>query len=365
MLHEVHSETKHFTEKYRLPAWRKIAKFIILKKGMNYGNRKLSLCLKSNTLSNEKTILLIPVYNDWEPLKILASKLTPLLQHGSTQYELLIVDDGSLVKSAILAFPNLPLQILKLHRNVGHQKAIALGLAYIHHHIPCNKVLIMDSDGEDRPEDASALLAVSAQNPGKIIFAHRSSRTESFIFRLFYSFYKFLFHFLTGKKIAYGNFMLLPGEVLNTLVYHNEIWNHLSAAIIKAGFPFVSIQTSRGKRYAGISNMSFTGLLLHGFGAISVFIEQMASRLLLISVTLITISFIGICIILGIRWFTDLAIPGWASTIMSSMLIVLLQSILLSLFTLFLFLSSQSNRKFIPALHYNDYTAGTEKPNHG
>lgn len=332
---------------------------------MNYDNRKLSLSLKSNTLSKEKTILLIPVYNDWESLKILVANLAPLLKNSSTEYELLIADDGSLVKAEVATLPDIPLQILKLHRNVGHQKAIAIGLAYIHHHMPSNSVLIMDGDGEDRPEDALALLSASAQHPGKIVFAHRSSRTEPFLFRLFYSFYKFLFRFLTGKKIAYGNFMLLPGAVLNTLVYHNEIWNHLSAAIIKGGFPFVSIQTTRGKRYAGNSNMSFTGLLLHGFGAISVFIEQMASRLLLISVTLITISFIAICIILGIRWFTDLAIPGWASTIMSSMLIVLLQSILLSLFTLFLFLSSQSNRKFIPALHYNDYTAGTEKPNHG
>jgi len=332
---------------------------------MNYDNRKLSLSLKSNTLFQEKTILLIPVYNDWESLKILIANLAPLLKTSSTQYELLIADDGSLVKSSIPTISNTPIQILKLHRNVGHQKAIAIGLAYIHHHMPCNNILIMDGDGEDRPEDAAALLTASIQHPDKIIFAHRSSRTEPFLFRVFYSFYKFLFRFLTGKKIAYGNFMLLPAVVLNTLVYHNEIWNHLSAAIIKAGFPFLSIQTTRGKRYTGSSNMSFTDLLLHGFGAISVFIEQMASRLLLISVTLMTISFVAICIILGIRWFTDLAIPGWASTIMLSMLIVLLQSILLSLFTLFLFLSSQSNRKFIPALHYNDYTSGTEKPNHG
>ena len=260
---------------------------------------------------------------------------------------------------------NVPIQVLKLHRNVGHQKAIAIGLAYIHHYMQCNNVLIMDGDGEDKPEDASELLTASVQNPGKIILAHRGSRTEPFLFRVFYTFYKFLFRFLTGKKIAYGNFMLIPASVLNILVYHNEIWNHLSAAIIKAGFPFLSIQTARGKRYTGNSNMSFTDLLLHGFGAISVFIEQMASRLLLVSVTLMTISFVAICIIVGIRWFTDLAIPGWASTIMLSMLVVLLQSILLSLFTLFLFLSSQSNRKFIPALHYNDYTAGTEKPNHG
>jgi glycosyltransferase involved in cell wall biosynthesis len=332
---------------------------------MNYDNRKLSLSLKSNTLSQEKTILLIPVYNDWESLKILITNLAPLLKTSSTQYELVIADDGSLVKGGVFALPNLPIQILKLHRNLGHQKAIAIGLAYIHHHMPCDNVIILDGDGEDRPEDASALLAASAQHPRRIIFAHRSLRVEPYLFRLFYFFYKILFRLLTGKKIAYGNFMVLPKSFLDTLVYHNEIWNHLSAAVIKGGFPFTSIQTTRGKRYAGKSNMSFTDLLLHGFGAISVFIEQMASRLLIFSVAFMFISIVAICIILGIRWFTDMAIPGWASTVVLSMLVVLLQSILISLFTLFLFLSSQTNRKLIPALHYTDYYTGTEeKPVH-
>jgi polyisoprenyl-phosphate glycosyltransferase len=259
---------------------------------------------------------------------------------------------------------NIPIHILRMHRNIGHQKAITIGLAYIHHHYDFSRVLIMDCDGEDRPADAVQLLNTSLQNPDKIILAHRSSRAEDFLFRIFYSFYKILFRILTGKSIAYGNFMVIPKPTLDTLVYHNEIWNHLSAAIIKGEFPFTAVHTFRGKRYAGKSKMKFNDLLLHGFGAISVFTEQMASRLLMISSVLISISFLGILTILGIRWFTELAIPGWASTILSSMLVVLLQSILLSLFTLFLFLSSQSNRKFIPALHYEDYAGISEKPTH-
>jgi polyisoprenyl-phosphate glycosyltransferase len=100
--------------------------------------------------------------------------------------------------------------------------------------------------------------------------------------------------------------------------------------------------------------------VLHGLGAISVFLEKVAARLLILSFILIVVSIIGIVIVLGIKWFTNLAIPGWASTILSAMLIVLLQGFLLSLFTIFLFLSSQSQRKFIPAHHYKDYTGSIE-----
>ena len=106
--------------------------------------------------------------------------------------------------------------------------------------------------------------------------------------------------------------------------------------------------------------MSFNLLLMHGLGAIAVFIEIIASRLLIFSLLLIGISLIIILTILGIKIFTDKAIPGWASTVTSAMLIILLQSFLLSLFTIFLYLSSQSQRKFIPAKHYKDYTGDVE-----
>ena len=106
--------------------------------------------------------------------------------------------------------------------------------------------------------------------------------------------------------------------------------------------------------------MSFTSLLIHGLGAIAVFIEIIASRLLIFSLLLIGISLIVILGLLGIKTFTDRAIPGWTSTVISAMLIILLQSFLLSLFTIFLYLSSQSQRKFIPAKHYKDYAGAVE-----
>jgi len=99
---------------------------------------------------------------------------------------------------------------------------------------------------------------------------------------------------------------------------------------------------------------------MHGLGAIAVFIEVIASRLLIFSLLLIGISLLAILALLGIRTFTDMAIPGWTSTVASAMLIILLQSFLLSLFTIFLYLSSQSQRKFIPAHHYRDYTGTIE-----
>jgi glycosyltransferase involved in cell wall biosynthesis len=309
----------------------------------------------------EQIIILIPVLDDEESLnRLLAELAVSCKEFPVSKFSVLVVDDGSAANLQIKVPPEFSLNILHLLRNIGHQKAIAVGLAYIKENISCDKVLIMDADGEDRPEDALVLLKGSLNNPGKIVFAKRKSRQEGTGFRLFYRIYKFAFRMLTGRSIAFGNFLVMPKTLLDKVVYYSEIWNHIAGGILKAGLPCAAVITHRGKRYAGNSKMSFHALLIHGLGAIAVFIEVIATRLLVFSLVLIGFSLLVILALIGIRTFTDLAIPGWTSTVISAMLIILLQSFLLSLFTIFLYLSSQSQRKFIPAHHYKDYTGPVE-----
>lgn len=307
------------------------------------------------------TLLLTPVYNDGESLNLLLKDLAITCQSfPDRRFSVLVVDDGSTNELNIDAPAFFSIQVLHLQRNIGHQKAIAIGLAYSKEHLEFDDVIVLDSDGEDRPEDVAELLRRSESEKEKIIFAQRKSRQEGFFFRFFYRLYQFAFRILTGRKISFGNFVLLPRPLLDKLVFYSEIWNHIAGGIVKSGLPYISVPADRGKRYAGNSKMNFHSLLLHGLGAIAVFIEVIASRLLIFSLSLIGISLLAILVLIGIKTFTDFAIPGWTSTVASAMLIILLQSFLLSLFTIFLFLSAQSQRKFIPAHHYKDYMASVE-----
>ncbi|MEP6728804.1 MAG: glycosyltransferase, partial [Bacteroidota bacterium] len=304
----------------------------------------------------ETTIILIPVYNDWISLNKLLTELEELLiNRDKTHYQLLIINDGSSEKPDIKSGKLLQVKIIDLTANLGHQKAIAAGMSYIHHSIQCNNILIMDADGEDQPEDAIKLLDSAKSNPGNLIIGIRRKRNDGFSFRVYYLMYKLLFRILTGKRISFGHFMVIPKKIADRLVYQSDIWNNLAATVLKTEITNTKINTNKGFRYNGKSKMNFNSLLLHGLGAIAVFIENIAVRLLTFSLMIIGLSSIIIIIILGIKWFTALAIPGWASVILSTILIVLLQGFLLSLFTIFLFLSSQSYRKFIPARHYTDY----------
>jgi len=318
---------------------------------------------KPTHLTQASLVILLPVYNDWTSLQLLLSGLKAALPPEYGRCHIVAVDDGSEEEAPEGWAGDFDATLIRLTHNIGHQKAIAIGLSHAHHNLSFDRLMIMDSDGEDRPEDAVALLR--AAGPKGLVVARRTSRQEGLLFRSFYRLYKALFYLLTGKRIAFGNFMLMDRANVATMVHYSEIWNHLAGAVIKSRLPYKAITTHRGRRYAGRSKMNFNGLLLHGLGAIGVFIERIASRLLLLSVSLIFVSLLAIGITVFIKLFTTQAIPGWATTAVSSMLIVLLQSFLLSLFTIFLYLSAQGQRKFIPAHHYTDYVQSINQKNRG
>ena len=302
------------------------------------------------------TIILIPVYNDWISLEKLYHLLDKALSNKNNSCcQLLLVNDGSDERCNVLFNGTLSVKIIELKVNLGHQKAIAAGLSFIHHTMQCDNVLIMDADGEDRPEDAMKLLDAAIASPYRIIIGNRTKRRDALSFRVYYNLYKFFFRLLTGNSISFGHFMVIPKKIADRLVYDSDIWNNIAATVIKSGIDSQKIDTTKGVRYQGSSRMNFNSLLLHGLSAIAVFIEKIAVRLLMFSLLIIGLSLMIILIIFGIKWFTALAIPGWASVILSTIIIVLLQGFLLSLFTVFLFLSAQSSRKFIPARHYQDY----------
>lgn len=310
----------------------------------------------------EQTAILLPVYNDQASLRILLEEIAKAGPDISASH-VFIVNDGSTENDWALTQHPFPIQIIHLVRNLGHQRAIAIGLSHIAARGDINHVIVMDSDGEDRPSDIPALLAESRLK-NRIIFASRRNRSNGLAFMMWYRLFRFSFYWLTGHRISFGNFSCIPGAALGTLVHYPELWSHYSGTVIRSGLPFDSIPINRGRRYAGESRMSFTSLVWHGFGALSVFIEKISTRVAVASFLLMLLALFALGVILVTRLATDLAIPGWASTLGSSMLIILLVSFVLSLMSVFIFLSSQSYQKIVPARHYTDYILKTESARH-
>jgi polyisoprenyl-phosphate glycosyltransferase len=261
------------------------------------------------------------------------------------------VDDGSIQSCPAEQFRSQyavlrSIQVLRLRRNLGHQRSIAIGLVHLRKTMSCDAVLVMDGDGEDTPEGALELLRSFSATTA--VFAERSRRTESIVFQFFYKLYKVIHLAFTGVAVKMGNFSILPWHYLDTLVVMSELWNHYAAAVVRSRLPYATTPIPRGYRITGTSKMNFVSLVTHGMSAISVFSDIVGVRLLIASIIGTCVILLGIVGVFIIRIFTHLAIPGWATYSTGILVILLSQLITGAMSFTFSFLSNRINFGFVP-----------------
>ena len=266
--------------------------------------------------------IIIPVFNDGASLRTLLGGLGSL---SKTATSLLIVDDGSspALTKEDLGEPSLPGIILRLKRNVGHQRAIALGLAYTVAATRSEAIVIMDGDGEDRPEDVPRLLKrLAAEQAEVVVVGERRKRGEGAWFIAMYHVYRLMFLVLTGQQISFGNFCAMRINTARRLIEMSELWMSLPATILRSRLAVVRFGVERGIRYEGKSRMNFVALVLHGLGAMAVFLEQVLARMILIAAILVGLGLISSAVAILVK-LTGAATPGWLTTTVGTSVIVI------------------------------------------
>jgi hypothetical protein len=299
--------------------------------------------------------VVMPVFNDWAALSCLLDEIDAQEGLAGTRLHVLVIDDGSRepCPSGLGARPwrlIASLEVVRLACNLGHQRALAVGLVLAEREPGIEAAVVMDADGEDQPQDLPRLLAEAAAAPDTVVCAQRTRRSEGLAFRSFYSLYKLAFQVLTGARIDFGNFCVLRRGALENLVSSAATWNHIAGAVMRSRLPLRRVSTARGKRYAGRSRMSMIGLLLHGLSAISVFADVVLARIVLCTCALSLLAAVTLVLVTGLKLFTDLAIPGWASVLGAALVGIMLQLLVLSALATFQLLALRSSRPFVPAL---------------
>ena len=314
--------------------------------------------LESEKMSVEnyrkKIAIVTPVLNDWEAFGQLFEQLGKETELANYNVHILVIDDSSSTRpdAASLAAcerSGLSLRIIRLACNLGHQRAIAVGLVEAAQTLDVDAVVVMDSDGEDRASDVARLIAAWRGKPGQIISAKRGRRSEGFMFRACYLIYKALFRSLTGQSIGFGNFNLLPRGAVQALIHNPAIWNNLAAAITRSRIPYATIQINRGKRLAGTSRMNFETLAVHGLSAMSVYTDIIFVRIIAAACILAVIVLAGLAGVIVIKFGSSMAIPGWASYVAASLTVIFIQAILLAGVALIQLLSFRNVKLFVPA----------------
>ena len=103
-------------------------------------------------------LILTPVYNDWENLNKLLKNINNHAEENNFEFEILVINDCSKlnIKIDFKKTKNIvSLDILNLSKNIGSQRAIAIGLEYLFDNKKNNNltdIIIIDSDGQDSHE---------------------------------------------------------------------------------------------------------------------------------------------------------------------------------------------------------------------
>ena len=274
-----------------------------------------------------KTKILIPIYNDWQSVFKLLENIDLQLDNLDSEVSVLIINDASTEKKPNnnFVFKNLKsVQIINMKENRGHGRCIAAGLKYIYEKEDFDYVIPMDGDGEDRPEELSAIIREAYENPNIVITANRIKRSDGFLFRFCYLIHKYLTFIFAGQSIKFGNFTCLPKSIVAQMIKEPATWSSFSGSLSKVAANRLSVESIRGSRYFGPSKMSFVGLIKHSLSIITVFrttvliraiiflvvylffVLQYISVVTLIPVALVVLMIISVFVLLGRENITEL-----------------------------------------------------------
>lgn len=288
------------------------------------------------TLSDYPLVIVTPVFEDLEASSRLFKEIGAIY---GPDVSVIAIDDGSVAQrldESLLEQAHVDGVILTLRRNVGHQRAIAIGLSYAAERLQEGQtVVVMDSDGEDAPGTIRHLLLRLDVADIDVVVAKRRSRVETLRFKAFYLIYRCLFKFLTGRRIRFGNFSALKPHAVRRLSAMQELPIHIAGTILASRLRVAFCPIDRAPRYAGKSKMNFVGLALHGFKGLMVFAEDVLVRVG-IACSLMGGLAVGGSLLAVFLKLVGFSTPGWFSIALGILVLIVLQTGALALMSLML-----------------------------
>jgi dolichol-phosphate mannosyltransferase len=263
--------------------------------------------------------VVLPVYNEVEVLPMLLGRVRQALAALGVRSEIIFVDDGSTDGSAPLldqiARRCPEVRVIHFSRNFGHQAAVQAGLC----HAQSDAVVLMDSDLQDAPEAIGRLL--DAWREGyDVVYALRAKRKERAWKRLLFAAFHRTLAAVATTPIPpdAGNFSLIDARVVREIVALSERDRYLPGLRSWVGFRQTGVVVERLARYDDHPRVTLRGLWRLAKTAIFSFSSLPLTIFYLIGYSALAI-FLGLAgYSLYCRLFTNLAIPGWTSYILSA-----------------------------------------------
>lgn len=265
--------------------------------------------------------IVVPCYNEAaglaECVRRLRDVLADLVARGKVDAgsNLWLVDDGShdgtwsLIEQ--LSARHADVRGVKLSRNCGHQNALLAGLMSA----DGDAVVSLDADLQD---DIGVIgQMVDAHLAGsEVVFGVRRSRSSDGFFKRWSArrYYRLLQ--VLGADIVpdHAEFRLLGRAALDALSRYPESNLFLRGLVPQLGFRSARVLYDRQQRLAGRTKYSLARMIGLGIDGVTSFSAVPLRMIAALGALLFVLSMLVSAWVLGVKMFTDHAIPGWAST---------------------------------------------------
>jgi len=206
--------------------------------------------------------IVAPAFNEEKNLLDLYERICEVMRAERSNFELLIVENGSrdnslsLLKDLHRRDPRV--NYLSLTRNFGHQGGLLAGLE----HAKGNVVISMDADLQHPPELIPEMLKLWKEGFDVVCTKKRPSKIQPFLRKWTNEVFYYWIKTLSGiEMIGQSDYRLLDRQVLDVLLKLPERNKFLRALTPWLGFPQTEILYDLGARKAGKSKFPFLHLV--------------------------------------------------------------------------------------------------------
>jgi polyisoprenyl-phosphate glycosyltransferase len=263
-----------------------------------------------------------PVYRAESCIAELHRRLTAVLAPMNVDYEIILVDDGSpdrsgeLLEGIAAGDPRVAAVILS--RNFGQHAAILAGLAEARG----ERIVVMDCDLQDRPEDVPLLLA-KLDESADVVIARRLKRKTSALKRVTSRIWFALLNRLSAIRIepGSGSFSALRRKVAVELLRMPNRHSHYQLVLLWLGFRQTYVDVDDGGRFEGRGAYSLPRLVSHALSGV----VSHSTRLLYFSIysgfVFVLLSIVQFAYVLVQKISNGVGVAGWASLMATMWLI--------------------------------------------
>ena len=263
----------------------------------------------------------VPVFNEEDNLHEFHARLKAVMSQLPYDYDIIFVDDGSRDASAAILYKlsqtDEHVQAYLLSRNFGHQMALTCGLD----HAEGDAVITMDGDLQHPPELVPELVRLWESGFEIVQTVRKDTEDASYFKKMTSACYYKIINKISRVSITPGgsDFRLMDRVAVEALKLYGERARFIRGLVNNLGFNFTTFEFVAPPRFAGQSKYNLRKMFHFALDGITAFSNVPLRWALYAGLSFGLGSMLVIVHVMFIKFFTEDAVPGWA-TIAASVL---------------------------------------------